>query len=191
MSTRFTALLLLVCMANMCRADLVLQSEFSSYAVDPTGSTMAAVNIYIAQTGTTTAISDGGGLNTAGFEIVPDIGDSAPTLQSIEANSAFDFLTSNLVNGSLFVEMSDLADGVLAENNRVWLGIFTYVGFPEVNSSTSFTIRDRPGDQTYTATGVLLDADIMPGSFNIAVPEPGLTGVMLAATMLLPRSRRR
>lgn len=186
------ALTALTLLAPAAHAALVLQSEAASYSIDAAGTQTADVRLYLAQTDGTTTLSDGGGLNSAGF-IVTAATSGAPTLTTIAANLAFGNATPSLAGGTLYEERPDLSSGVAVDAGRVFLGTFSY-RFTGGNAaaSTTFTVADRAGtDGFYTASGTLLDASIAPGTFAIVVPEPATLAALGSVGVVAVRRRRR
>jgi hypothetical protein len=173
-------------------AALVFQSDLTSYSVDSSGQKQAVVNIYLAQTGATTTLTSEGGLNSVGFVVTPSNSLTAPTLLSITPNSTFTGTkTGNTTAGTLYEEMTDITSGVTASSNRVFLGTFTYSGLATTASTTTFTIADRAArDDTYTASGTLLDSQLASGTFTITVPEPASLAVMAFGGLLMLHRRK-
>lgn len=175
-------------------AALVLQSENASYSLDAAGTRTADVRLYLVQTGGTTTLTTGGGLNSAGFVVTANTLSGAPALISIAPNPSFSGSNApSLAGGTLYEDLADLNAGVPADAGRVFLGTFSY-RFTGGNASpsTTFTVADRPGfDGFYTATGDLIDASIQPGTFTVTVPEPTTLAALGGVSALALRRRRR
>lgn len=197
-TARLFSILALLATTSAARAGLVFESETTEYAVSSDGTLTAAVKVYIAQEDGTTLLSDEGGINSAGLQVVT-VGSptAAPTLQSVTKASAFTTFTVGNVTGgkSLYVEFGDLDSGSPVDAlGRVLIGTFTYAGFAGVDALTQFRIEDKSGDDTFTSAGTSsIDALIGPGTFTVsaaAVPEPG-SSLILGATTLACLTRRR
>jgi hypothetical protein len=200
MTSKQLRAILIVALAAACgafedraHADLRFESEFPSYTVVPDGSTQVSVKVYLAETGGT-QLSSEGGLNSAGFQVIAVSPPSIPvSLVSITENAAFTGnVVKNLPAGSLYEEFPNLTSGVLPDaSNRILLGTFAYTAALGAGSTT-FSIQDKAGTDTFTVQGTNLDALITAGQFTIApVPEPAAMGLALLALPLVARRRRR
>lgn len=183
--------ILLASTAPSLEAALVFQAESATYAIDSSGAIKANVDLYLAQTGSTTTLSDGNGLNSIKFEVLPSIGSGSPTLSAILPNESFTGSKSaNVAAGSLYEEMPNLMAGVPVQSGRIFLGTFVYQGYSGVNAVTSYTIHDSDTTDSYTASGQSVDGQMTPGGFTISVPEPASLGLMVTFAVTVLRRRR-
>lgn len=195
------SILTLLATTSVAQAALIFESEATSYTVSNDNSVTAVVKVYVAQKDGTTLLSDEGGINSAGLQVVT-VGSplAPPTLQSVTKAPAFTTSTVTTVAGgkSLYVEFGDLVSGAPVDGSgRVLIGTFTYVGYAGVGASTQFRIEDKTGDDTFTVLGNnAIDSSIGAGTFTVtttgaAVPEPtGLALLVVAGLTLCARRRR-
>jgi hypothetical protein len=175
-------------------ADLQLQAGAPSYALSTDGATQTHVPIYLAQTGSTTILSDEGGINQFQISVVPilPVSGDRPTLVSIVVNPEFlGNKPTNLATGEMGGAFFDFTSGVPAVDGRVFLGTYSFTGSPTLPLETTYSIA-APSAQGYTFTAADTDLGgmIQPGTFALVIPEPGSLGLLALAGVWLMRRRK-